>query len=242
MKRTSPLRHNGVRSSDPFTNLTTEQLTYIGAVAMLYNDVEAEVNQLCATGLHIPINDDEVLSRINGIEGKYELIKLCAAYWGWTAQERNHLSEALGKGGFHGLKTWRDAVIHARVFDIKSSVARVAERRGKTAEVLLAPDALKGFYDRLVWMRVEIDTLDTIMARKRALHTASYPGRKEQLSQEIEASWIQAREHQTRRLSLPPMPEFPEDTLDLQRFAEALENHAGKGKRDRRPVRSQIES
>ena len=44
-----------MRSVDPFQNLSAEQLSYIGAIAMLYNDVEDVVDVLCAEALQIPI-------------------------------------------------------------------------------------------------------------------------------------------------------------------------------------------
>jgi hypothetical protein len=231
MKRTSGLRHHGVRSTDPFKNLSADQLAYIGAIAMLYNDVEAVVDGLCGGALRIPFNDQEVLSRINGIEGKYALIKIGARHWGFDDSEMAHLGEALGDGGCHGLKKWRDAVIHARMFDIESSVARVYERQGRVAEVLLALDALKGLYKRLELMRLELDALRGALYRRARITRGELASpHKERLEQEILTLWSQAQSHRSERQSLPPMPEFPEDRFDMPRFREALDQIAGKGK------------
>lgn len=232
MKRTSPLRNHAVRSSDPFTNLTTQQLAYIGAIALLYNDDEALVDEMCAAALAIPIRQEELLSRINGIEGKYQLIKLGAEFWGFTDADRHHLGGLLGDGGFHGLKKWRDAVIHARFLDIKSSTGRVFEKQGRISEVLLSKDALVGLYNRLDYMRIELGRLLDILHRQIQITKGDLtPPHKERLEQENRDAWAQARELQSHRQSLPPMPEFPDDTFDFQQMKEVMDrvSRAGVG-------------
>jgi hypothetical protein len=228
MRRTTPLRAHGVRTSDPFVNLSAEQLQYIGAIAMLYNDVEGLVNDLCGAGLRIPIRDDEVLTRINGIEGKVKLVKLCAKHWGFSDNEMNLLCETLGEGGFGLLKKWRDGVIHARVFDMGSGVGKMTQKQGRTEDILLALEALKGLYERLDWMRAELFALLPFMQRKCRIARGEIDDQhKERLEQENEAAWTQYLQRRNQRLSLPPMPEFPEDTPDLGRMREAFDRHAG---------------
>lgn len=204
-----------MRSVDPFRNLSTDQLAYIGAIAMLYNDAEDVVDDLCGAGLHIPIRDKEVLSRINGIDGKIELIKLCAKQWGFDAAEQAFLASSLGDAGFKQLKKWRDAVVHARLLDRETSIARVYERRGAVAEVLLSLDALKGLFARLDLMKVELYALTVVTdVRSKLIRDGDRlePEHKERLEREDREWWVRARSHQTQRLSLPPMPEFPGDT------------------------------
>jgi hypothetical protein len=217
-----------VRSSNPFDNFTDEQLKYIGAVAMLYNDVEGLVNDLCAVGLHIPIRDEEVTTRINGLEGKYALIKLCAKHWGFDEQELSMLGDALGDGGFHGLKKWRDGVVHARLHDINSAVATLTQKQGKTEEILLSSDALKGLYERLEWMRRELSGFLKILRKKSRIKRGDFAAQhKERLEQEVQAEWLRVRERRSQRQSLPPMPEFPPDIFDFERFRTLITNRDG---------------
>ena len=143
MKRTTPLRKQGIRSSDPFNNLSIDQLAYIGAVAMLFNDLETEIDGMCAMCLATNIQPNEVLSRINGLEGKVEIIKHAAKQSGFNETEMEILCQTLGRGGgFLELKGFRDAVVHADI-DMTTALPNCAQR-GKYGDVLLAIDCLKG--------------------------------------------------------------------------------------------------
>lgn len=235
MKRPSSRRFS-VRSSDPFENLSTEQLSYIGAIALLYNDIEAIVDALLSLALRVTIRPQELTSRINGMEGKIALIKVGARHWGFSDAEMTHLEDVLGNGGFQLMKTWRDAVIHAQVLDAPSGVAKVNERKGRVSEVLLSLDALKGFYSRLDLMRVELMSMRDILSRKQTLQLEELrefeleldDQGKERLEREIQLDWVQAQEHRNLRLSLPPIPEFPENTPDgefFRRLRESLEDN-----------------
>jgi hypothetical protein len=222
MKRSTPGTGVGVSFGDPFEDLSSEQLEYVGAVAILYNSVEDQVDSLCAEGLRIPIHNAEVLSRLNGIEGKTELIKIAAKHWGFSEDEQIFLAEAVGKGGFMLLKKWRDAVVHSRVYNSRTSMALVPERRGKFSQVLLSTDALIGLYSRLAWLRAELFWLLRILERRTRLSRGEIDAQhRGLLEQENRADWIRAREHRTRRLSLQPMPEFPDGISDDQWPEEA---------------------
>lgn len=234
MKRPSSRRHS-VRSSNPFENLTTEQLSYIGAIALLYNDLEATIDWMCAVALRLQIRREELTTRINGIEGKIALIKIAARNWGFDDGEATYLADVLGDGGFGLMKKWRDAVIHAQVLDARSGVGKVTERKGKVSEVLLSLDALTGFYMRLDLMRIELTALRGILSRKQELALQELrefefeldDQDKEQLEQGIQDDWAQARSHRTQRQSLPPIPEFPEEPDAFESFLEWRESLGG---------------
>jgi hypothetical protein len=100
MKRTSPLRTQGIRSSNPFDNLDTDQLAYIGAISMLYNDLEDKIDEMVGHCLVQTIHAQEVTSRINGVEGKLEIVKHAARQWGFDEKELATLGETFGKLGF----------------------------------------------------------------------------------------------------------------------------------------------
>ena len=112
---------------------------------MIYNDAEELVETLCIIGLQLPIQPREVLSRINGIDGITAIAKKVCAQRGFTEEEMTALCDTLGKGGFEGLKGWRDAVIHARIFDAATSIGKQKIRKGAVADVLsVAEPALAG--------------------------------------------------------------------------------------------------
>jgi hypothetical protein len=231
MKR-PPQRRSSVRSSDPFHDLSVEQLSYIGAIALLYNDVEAIVDRLCGLALGVTIRREELTSRINGVDGKIALIKLGVRQC-FNESEMSLMEEALGNGGFKLLKSWRDAVVHSQVIDAHTSTGKVNERRGGASEVLLSLDALKGLFGRLDLLRVELNGLCTILVHRITLsrdelNEVSFElddQEKERLELGIQAYRLQVQEHRNQRQALPPIPEFPEDISPaelVQRLREAL--------------------
>jgi hypothetical protein len=213
-------------------NLSTQQLSYIGAIALLYNDVEALLDDMCATALGTRVPRDEVVSRINGVEGRLALLKQGARYCGFSDSEMSFLENVLGDSGFKLLKKWRDAVIHAQVLDAPKSVGKVNERQGRVSEVLLSLEALKGLFARLDFMRIELRALKDALSKKITLmheRTREWDyvlcdQDKARLESKIQHDWFQAQSHQIQRLSLPPIPEFPEDTPESEWLLKALEN------------------
>lgn len=224
MKRSTPLRTHGIRSSDPFNNLSIDQLAYIGAVAMLFNDLESEIDEMCAKCVAPDIQPREIVGRINGLDGKVGIIKHAAKQWGFDESEMQILEDTLGQGeGFQGLKGLRDGVVHARVFDMTTSVARTRGRHGKVADVLLAIDALKGLYRRMEEMRVELDFIGHVLGHKQRIKKGGIADpHKARLEEEILTYWSLALVHRSQRLSLPPMPEFPADTLNVGQLRRVL--------------------
>jgi hypothetical protein len=221
MKRTSPLRTTGIRSSDPFTNLTLEQLAYIGAIAMLYNDLEDKIDEMCGLCFEGTIQTREITSRINGVEGKLEIVKHAAKQWDFDASELATLGETFGQLGFLELKGLRDAVVHARVFDFTTSVARTRAKKGKVSDVLLHIDALKNLYERMDKMRIELWIIDDVLARKERIKKGGLADlHKARLEEEILTLWTQAQGHRSQRLSLPPAPEWPPDRINVADLPE----------------------
>src|SRR5947209_16390023 len=101
------------------TDLSQAQLAGIGAVAVAYNEVEILLDVML--GVALGIRDSDVrtglTSRINGADGKVELVKSVAENLGAPVVLKTLLAECLGKSGFGDLKIYRDAIIHARVLD-----------------------------------------------------------------------------------------------------------------------------
>jgi hypothetical protein len=125
-KKTYPAKIGDIKS-----DFGPEQLTGIGAVAMNYNELEAEIFALFmfATGLN-PNLSLEVFTRINGVDGIVEIIKKGANLLGITTPVQTELNDALGKGIFGLLKQYRDAVVHARAYNAPLGVGiRVGRRQ-----------------------------------------------------------------------------------------------------------------
>jgi hypothetical protein len=217
------------RTGDIRKDYSEKQLAKIGAVALAYNEAEIQIDALIHLAFNLTGPDAlELLSRINGVDGKIEIAKSALSELGATPEIQTLVSNSLGKNGFQLLKQYRDAVIHARDLDTVSGIATTAVKRGVLYEVLLSDAALNGLYDRLVIIKDELVEATIIATRlvtiksmnrlKRQLtdllsHTHELPDRtKAKSEQAIQAVLSRYREHQTRRLSLPPLPEFPTES------------------------------
>ena len=212
------------RTGDIRKDLTESQLAGVGSVALAYNEAEILIDILMSLALGIfTFIANDVTGRINGIDGKIEIAKKAMKLIAASDEVNKLLSETLGDGGFSLYKKYRDAVIHARILDAPAGIGLSPARRGEVQEVLLTASALNGLYDRLVIIRLELIEACNIAIRSfsdrrwtplRALldpsdSKAYLP--KRQYEQEIQACLSRYREHQKRRLLLPPLPEFPEE-------------------------------
>jgi hypothetical protein len=157
MKRPATKRPTN-RSGNIRNDLTPEQLASIGAVAILYNEVELFLDIMVGGTLSIDSNElrASLTSRINGTDGKIEIMKAAAANLGAPEPLRVALAEALGLDGFGQLKAYRDVIIHARVLDSSVGIGISAPKRGKFSEILLTTAALDGVYERLELLRLEL--------------------------------------------------------------------------------------
>src|SRR5580704_9313105 len=131
MKRPST-RHTIDRSGDIRKDLTESQLAAIGSVALAYNEVEAVIDFLFVMVLNLPATiAPEVSSRINGMDGKTEIIKSAMKELGAQEPILKALGESLGSCGFGKLKEYRDAIIHARILDSPAAIGITPPKRGK---------------------------------------------------------------------------------------------------------------
>ena len=209
MKRSKPLMTSGVRYGRVTDNLTLEQLALIGAVALTFNEAEDHINTYTGHVIGVQFDPIQVVSRINGFDGKIELIKLAAKEFGCTGEEMTAIEECLGNGGFMLVKQYRDAVVHARLFDAGTSVAKVNERRGKRAEVLLSVEALSGLLQRMEIMANEISELLPIISSRHLLMAATDDHKRSRILECIQDAMARYHQYRSQRLALAPLPEFP---------------------------------
>lgn len=214
MKRDRQHGAQTVRTADVKQNLTQEQLAAIGGVAIAWNEMELFIHFMLGYGLWMPWPLVlEVTTRINGIEGQIEIIRKLSELHEKMGTDKA-VSEAVLKSlsGIKECKTYRDAVIHARVLDAPSGIGELIRKRGKQEEVLLTVEALNGLYERMVLLRNELVSFVLIFQaihRNRQVSQDGGQPNKQSLAQAIQAYLSQVLQHQTQRLSLPPLPSFP---------------------------------
>lgn len=197
--------------------LSAEQLELVGKVAFVYNEAERMLDWILFAGYCSASGMDhrswtEVTARINGIDGKIELARKSMAYWGIEDPLTGQINETLS--AFSECKTFRDAVIHARVLDAKAGIGARLQRRAELIEVLLTAEALNGLAMRLFILRNELVAVAYIIQHARVLsldrrkiiswqdsapHGAALPDGRAQF-----------QKYRTQRRNLPPLPKFPD--------------------------------
>lgn len=220
MKTKVAVDRPGMRRIGVLESFTTNQLAWIGAIAMMYNDTETELNELFGVIVDFPGQAHELSSRINGTDGLCELIKLGVAALGFDDDFKKEVELTIGSDGFSQLKSWRDAVMHAKLFDMSTAVGIASARRGKLNYVLLTEDALEGLYHRLFSVADEINEIREVVSNYKILKSdcSSDDQHREQLERAIRDGRARVRSHRSHRRSLPPMPTLPDAPLVLSLY------------------------
>jgi hypothetical protein len=97
MKRDYPGRKGHKKTGDIKRDLSQEQLAGIGAVALAYNYAESNIDR--ALGLALGLSHAlylQLVTRINGMEAKTDLLKKAAADVKLPEELRTDLAETLG--------------------------------------------------------------------------------------------------------------------------------------------------
>jgi hypothetical protein len=209
MKRPYTAEFSGVPVSDIRKDITQEQLAAIGAIALAYNYAENTIRRMVLPALRMPVElHRDVVSRINGADGLIEIVKLGAKSLRLSDTITDFLAESLGVFKIH--KKYREAVIHARILNKDAGIGELVESRGVHSEVLLTADALNACYDHISALRPELSALLLVMIEALNLTETADDPEKSQLAAKIQGHFAQAQKHRTRRLSLPPIPGFPD--------------------------------
>ena len=205
---------------DPKSDFTPAQLKWIGAIAMNFNEAEAliETAFFHATQLPDAIRLD-VSTRINGIDGKIEIVQSGASTLGLDTKTCGDLAASLGDGGFKLIKGYRDAIIHSRAHNSPKGIGIRVDRRAKVYEVLLTETALKTLYEHISALRIELSEINQLLLYASQLSSMSDAQGKGQLAALISVATTQLRSHRSWRLSLQQLPKFPSE----QELLEARE-------------------
>ncbi len=197
-----------------------EQLSEIGAIALIWNQIDEFINFLLMIALNIPLNVwMEVAKRINGMDGKLAILQLRADRSRILSPEAKACIK-LSLDAVAEYKKYRDAIVHSVPFDVERGITQRFDSRAKISQILLTIDALSAFYQRLELLLAELPEIDLLfrLADEVALRRSIVRGSvsdplKLRRERDVPVQTIRAQEHQKKRLSLPPLPEFPDESL-----------------------------
>jgi hypothetical protein len=204
-------------------DLTEKQLAAFGAAALSYNVLEDQIDALLFVTMRVPDwLSAEVSSRIHGFDGKIAIIQKAIEQIDLAPMDKKTLTNAVAV--FGDFKKTRDAMIHARIINASLGVGRGAKQRGGKSpfEVLLSADALDSFYDHILALQKELYSggilLNSAIALKEC--AADDPNRS-QFEEALRVHEAQFRENHSHRLSLKPLPKFPDED-ELRQAANRL--------------------
>jgi hypothetical protein len=156
MKRQKQPLRPGPLITDIRKDVPEHVLASIGAVALAYNEAEACLDSVLSFAANLRAVSLEIISRVNGTDGKVEIIKAAFRTLGADEKIQGLIAISLGQEGFLFFKQCRDAVIHARQINVIANVADTVAKRGQRYEVLITEDALNGLYERLALVTKEL--------------------------------------------------------------------------------------
>jgi hypothetical protein len=202
---------SGNTTEDIRKDLTSDQLIGIGEVAMAWNEVEFLLDIMVGTTL---VKSQalwlSLASRL-AFEAKKDLAEELAIDALLPAISIGTIKTTLAD--LFEYKTYRDAIVHARVFSKSDGIGQIVKRGAVVYQSLLTKKALEAFYDRLVLLRQEMNQLVQIyygISRTNGAGLRVLEGPYKRRREQEFLGWTEkARNYQTERKSLPPLPEFP---------------------------------
>jgi hypothetical protein len=228
MKRPQP---PGARPGRPERDIkkafTTDQLAEIGAISFKYNQIESLIEFILLVVLEPPPRLWlHVVRRINGMENKlsilrryYETNKIL------TDEAKLCLKNVLD--GVSDYKKYRDIIIHSVPFDVDKGIGQHITTRADAQQILLTKEALSALYERLCILSEELihaDLLFRLGSETGAKAIYPYERDPSRVRRERDVPQVLAlvQQHQSRRVSLPPLPEFPSEEAIQDAQAGAL--------------------
>lgn len=215
---------------DVLQDFTYEQFAGIGKFLMAYNNAEVFIDLLFIFSLNLKGSMTlSITSRINGIDGKIEIVKDALRAISAPEELQRTLSATLGAEGFAEIKRLRDMITHARMSDVENAIGISAPKRGKNYEILLSESALEALFKRAYILEFELSSLTSAVnklvfwvekqnfwqiagANDRDNVAAHLAQERPGIEREIRFYLSQAQQHQRRRLSLPPLPKLPPES------------------------------
>lgn len=201
-----PSRYHRPIGFSAFRDINPTRLRLFAAVAIEFTSLESMVDFALRELLRLPLDDTNVISRINGLGSKIEIIKSITRNSPTLKGEPAELiASCLGEIAV--LKTFRDAVIHADIHDPSATMARSPIKHGKPYEVDLRVTTLRALVIRILGMQREMQSVIGVTGHhfdEIDLETNGYLNAAQVINSVIvQRHFRQLREQHKRRKALP---------------------------------------
>jgi hypothetical protein len=216
----------GRRVEDPKEAYTAEQLAEVGAIILIWNQIETFVDFLIYVTIRPPVFMVwDLPRRIRGASAKVELLRLFADRSDILNDDAREAIK-ITLDGVLEYKSYRDNIAHSVPYDIDKGIAHTFKSGTDMVQTLVTMDALRGLYSRLKMLLDELRDVDMLyrLADERGAY-AVYPdepdpvGRRRTRDVPLQAARL--LECQKSRLSLLPLPRFPDEGVSLREEPES---------------------
>jgi len=216
MSRKQPLdARPGRRIEDPKEAYSIEQLAEMGAIILIWNQIDTLIDWLVHIALRLPLLLFwDTIRRLNGVTAKVRLLRLAAE----RSQILNDTARKHVKITLDAVveyKRYRDNIAHSVPYDIDKGIAHTFKTGTEMAQTLVTVEALSGLYVRLKLLLDELREMDLLYRLSDENGAfAVYPDELDPIerrrSRDVPIQTKRLREQQKIRLALPLLPTFPE--------------------------------
>jgi hypothetical protein len=211
----------GRRVEDPKEAYTPGQLAEVGAIALIWNQIDNFLDWLLHIALKTPLMLHwELVRRIRGSYAKVELLRLAADRAKiLTDEARECIKYTLD--GVVECNRHRDNIIHSVPYDIDKGIARAFRHHNDMVQTLVTEGALTGLYQRMKLILDELREVDLLyrLADEEGAK-AVYPEIRDPIARrhrrDVPIQTVQAQARQQARKDLPPLPRFPDEDHQIE--------------------------
>jgi hypothetical protein len=206
---------------DPKKAYQKKQLAELGAISIAWNQVEGQIDHIGSQILFrkSPFYVWLELNDVVGLTGKLRLIRACVSHAEILDEPAKRCIETALQG-VSDYRAYRNAVIHHHIYDHKKGIAGFIAENGKAYQVLVTFEALSGLYKRIELLKNEVSQLAPLLMMEATpdlirIHDpkTGHPEldqRKALRERAVPQATKEVLRYQTERLSLPPLPLFPD--------------------------------
>lgn len=205
---------------DPKRAYQKKQLAEIGAISIAWNQIEGQIDHLGShillrySPFYVVITAGEVIS----FSGKIRLLRACADHAEiLDAAAKRCIDIALM--GVLEYRSYRNAIIHHHVYDHKKGIGSFIAENGKPYQIMVTNEALTGFYTRLDLLKHEVMNLAQLFLMELSRPGEIIVGGRDRPAPDqpkalrevaVPQATKEVVRYQQARLSLPPLPLFPD--------------------------------
>jgi hypothetical protein len=147
-RKQPPDARPGRRVEDPKEAYSTEQLAEVGAIILIWNQIDTLIDWLVHIALRLPLLLFwDVVRRINGMNAKVQLLRLAAE----RSEILNDTARKHIKITFDAVveyKRYRDNIAHSVPYDIDKGIVHTFKNGTEMTQTLVTLQALSGLYTR----------------------------------------------------------------------------------------------